>query len=90
MAPESDDDLLTPVQAGKILGLSRWTIAKLADDGKLEAVEISVGRDRKPDRRFRRGDVNAYRKGQPGRLVELEQRVADLEAWRAKLEQPPD
>jgi hypothetical protein len=83
MSVESDDDLLTPSQAGALLGLTRWGINNLADAGKLSYSELPETRPgRRPDRRFRRGDVLALKRIRAVSIPDLLERLDDLEQSR--------
>lgn len=59
-----DDQLLTTTQAGKILGLSSWTVASHADKGRIPSVTDGRGW-----RRFRAVDVHRYDALRRGEVV---------------------
>lgn len=49
------DELMTPTEAARVLGVSADTVRFYADAGKLHALRTPTGR-----RFFRRGDVNRF------------------------------
>ena len=57
--PEVDDDLVSPLRASLILGVSTRTVTRWSegDDAKLPVAELTPG----GQRRFRRSDVEALR-----------------------------
>jgi hypothetical protein len=40
VAPTSADRLIPPPETGRLLGVSRWTVKRLADEGYLEPVHV--------------------------------------------------
>ena len=77
----ADDDKPIGIEAAaKLTGISRWTIARAAEDGEL--AHLIVGRRH---RRFRPSDLAAWKKARErpasfeGRLSALEERVDRLE-----------
>lgn len=80
---ESDDDELTTGQAAKEAGVSRWKILRDAKSGKLPSRELPRSGSKEPDRRYRRGDVIAYR---GPNAVDLVRMRSDLDELRERVE----
>lgn len=63
MAKQDPDELLTPSDAARVLGLSADSVRALADAGKLPMLRTVSGR-----RLFRRGDVDQLAADRAGDL----------------------
>ena len=62
IAPDSDDDLLTPREVAEICGVSAVTVGRWARDGVLKPFMRTPG----GQRRYRRADVRAHHEAQAG------------------------
>lgn len=88
VAQESDDDLLSAEQAARLAGVSRWTLRRAAQAGLIRSQVTGSGGSREPNRRYRRGDVKAYRVSieMPNVLDELKDLRTGQDEIRARLE----
>jgi hypothetical protein len=93
LAAADGGEWIGAVDAGRVLGVDRKTIFNMPREILPYLEQPTTGRG--PTRRYKREDVEALKAARdagvslPGRVAELEQRVAELERWRERHERRP-